>query len=623
MTSRAARAALAAALPLALLAGACRDKPEPAPASPSPTATATASASAAAPTKVPSPLASLSAAAAERALKALEALVAAAPAGRGDAHPAYLELRRAIASGAPLWRRRGSIGGEVLFGPERSIDEGGGAMLRLDRALVQGDGEAFRRECLQVDRAARVLAEEATRVEVGAQVVQNALSLAAYDLGALALESTAGLPEGPAAVLADLRGTLDFIDNSSRALAEGAGPEAAATLTDVRAALEPLRVRLDAAQTSLDLNDRASFVLQTGRLGAAVRRFGQRRLPYRPRVATAKDEFEEPVSALTLPAPRLGARGEVPREEAYAALGRVLFFDRRLSKGNLRSCASCHTPEKGFADGLARPKSLEATIELRHTPSLLYTSLHAAQLWDGRTLTAERQALGVIHARAEMGLSESELLAALSAVPDYRARFGALPEPGITAANVGRALVAFEVAALVPADAPIDRFARGEENALTAEQRRGLDVFAGKGRCARCHIPPFFGGSRPRDFAVPVFAAIGVPADSKGKALDPDRGRAAVTGRAIDEGAFKTPTVRDVALTAPYFHNGQFATLEEVVDFYDKGGGAGLGLSVPSQDPEVRKLGLSKEETQALLAFMREGLRDRTPPEKLPERAPK
>jgi len=619
MTFRAAHAAIAA-VSLALLAGACRDKPEGAPARPSPST----SASPAAPPEPLAPLAALSADPALRAQRALEALLANLPAGRGDAHPAYLDLRRAVAAGAPLWRRRGTVGGEVLFGPERSIDEGGGAMLRLDRALVAGDHEAVRREGAQVDRAVRLFVEEARRVPVSPQAVQSALSLAAYDLGALALESTAGLPEGPAAVLADLRGTLDFIDDGARTLATGAGTDAASSaLSAVRTAIDPLRDRLDTAQTSLDLQDRAWFVLQTGRLGAAVRRLGHPRLPYRPRVSIAEREIEEPVSALTLPAPRLGPRGEVSRDEAYASLGRLLFFDRRLSRGNVRSCASCHTPEKGFADGLVRPKSLESSIELRHTPTLLYTSLHAAQLWDGRTLTAASQALGVIHARAEMGLSEDELLSALSAVPDYQARFAALPEPGITAANVGRALVAFEVAALVPADAPLDRFARGEEGALSAEQRRGLDVFAGKGRCARCHIPPFFGGSRPRDFAVPVFAAIGVPEDPKGKALDPDRGRGAVTGRAIDEAAFKTPTVRDAARTAPYFHNGRFATLEEVVDFYDKGGGQGLGLSVPSQDPEVRKLGLSKEETQALLAFMREGLLDRTPPEKLAERVPK
>jgi cytochrome c peroxidase len=576
------------------------------------------------------PLGAIAEDAAKRGRLALEALLAAPPAGRGDDHPAYLDLRRAIASAAPLWRRPGSIGGEALFGPLRSVDEVGGAMARLDAALVKGDVEALRREGGMIQRVLRLLGDEATRVPVSPSNAATALSLAAYDLGALALESTAGLPDGPSAVLADLRGTLDFIEHGARALAEEAGPAAGAALPAVRDAIGPLRAQLDAARSSLDLENRAGFVLQTGRLGVALRRLDAAaglpaRLPYRPRVASVEREIDEPICALTVPAPRLGPDGAPPRDEAYAELGRHLFFDRRLSPGAVRACATCHVPAKGYADGLARPRSLEQGTILRHTPTLLYTSLHAAQMWDGRTLTAARQALGVIHARAEMGLSEKELLDTLGAVEDYRARFAALPEPGITAENVGRALAAFEIHALAPADAPIDRFARGEEDALSAEERRGLDVFAGKGRCARCHIPPLFGGSRPRDFAVPVFAVIGVPEGPEGKALDPDRGRGAITHRAIDEGAFKTPTVRDVARTAPYFHNGKFATLEDVVRFYDKGGGAGLGLRVENQDPEVRKLGLSPEEIRALVVFMTEGLRDRTPPEALADRmaAPK
>ena len=335
------------------------------------------------------------------------------------------------------------------------------------------------------------------------------------------------------------------------------------------------------------------------------------RLPYPPRIPAAGGGSAEPVSILTLPAPRRSAVSAADRR-ALARVGRDLFFDKRLSRGGVRSCASCHDPARWFTDGLVAPASLDPTDgALRHTPTLLYTSLHAAQLWDGSVLTAESQAIHVIHRRAEMGLSPGEIATALAAVPAYERALGSPP----SAARVAQALVAFEIEALVPGDAPIDRLARGDAAALTTEQQRGLDVFAGKGRCARCHVPPLFGGSRPTDFAVPVFAAIGVPETPAGRALDPDRGRALVPHRADGEHAFKTPTVRDVAKTAPYFHNGRFPRLEDVISFYDKGGGRGLGLDVKNQDPDVRPLSLTPEETRALLVFLREALLDATPPE--------
>jgi len=562
----------------------------------------------------PSPLADLSAGPARRGLVALVALADAMPRGRGDDNGHYLELRRALAAGAPLWRRPESLGGEVVFGPLRSRDESGGALLRLDAALVAGDAAAAGPEMASIQRALRLFESEASRIPPAPRVVAQTASLAAYELGALALESSQGLPEGPAAVLADLRGTLDYIAAAAAVLADAASPGAKAELSAALDLVTRLRTRLDVAKTSNDLHDRASFVLDTGHLGAALRRLAKAaglpaRLPYQPRFSRGA-QADEPISALTLPAGR-------PFSEAESSLGRILFFDKRLSKNNSRSCATCHAPERGFADGLARPPSLDPAVTLRHTPTLLYAPLSAAFLWDGRALTPERQALGVIHARAEMGRSDAELEKAMRAAGDLRPLFDALPTPGPTAQNVARALAAFESSALVPADAPIDLFARGDEAALSTLERRGLDVFAGKGRCARCHIPPSFGGSRPTDFAVPVFATIGVPDRPSGKTLDPDPGRGAITGRPADERAMKTPTLRDIARTAPYFHHGAFPTLEDVVDLYDRGGGKGIGLSVANQDPDVRPLSLSADERAALLAFLRTALLDRAPPERL------
>ncbi len=252
------------------------------------------------------------------------------------------------------------------------------------------------------------------------------------------------------------------------------------------------------------------------------------------------------------------------------------------------------------------PISLDPTVPLRrNTPSLLYVPLEARLTWDGRVRTADRQALMVIHTPSEMGSTDAEMTRAIAADSTYAASFRAAFDDGITPQNVGLALAAFESKTFVPGSAPIDRFARGDDAALPTDARAGLDVFAGKARCARCHVPPVFGGSRPPDFTAPVFAVLGVPTSPNGNAVDGDLGRG--------DGAFRTPTVRNASRTAPYFHHGRYATLEQVVEFYDRGGGRGLGLTVPNEDPEIRPLHLSAEEKRVLLVFMRESLTE-TPP---------
>jgi len=317
----------------------------------------------------------------------------------------------------------------------------------------------------------------------------------------------------------------------------------------------------------------------------------------------------EPVHALTVPKPR-PARAIVDLERA-AELGAKLFRDERLSRRRDRSCLSCHDPKLGWADGKERPKSLDPKVTLRHTPSLLYAPLAAALLWDGRTLTPDDQALGVIRAHAELGGDPEALAATLGKTDDGRR--GLEAAGGVSARGIALALAAYEARELVPARAPIDRFARGDDAALDEDVLRGLDVFAGKGRCARCHAPPVFGGSRPPDFLTVTFANLGLTRGPGSKELDPDRGRGERTGLAAQEHAMKTPSIRGAAESPPYFHNGAFPTLAAVVDFYDQGGGRGLGLEVANQDPDVRKLGLEKGEREALLGFLRIALSEPRP----------
>lgn len=541
-----------------------------------------------------------------------------------DVGSAYFALRHDLASAAPLLRARGSMACEVLFGPPRSVKEAGGARLLLDGAIARGDLAEAARQVQQIERGLLLAEAELDRSGLALEPAANALSEAAYELGALLLEATPDLPADTEAILADTTGTIDGIVLGGQAIAEQLGVSDSNT-SALRRIEERLIQQLHMASPPSPLHDRAGLALATGRLGAALRGIAAKggvrtRLPYLARVPVAEQGALEPVSILTLPGPRRAAESAAERH-ALAAVGRQLFFDKRLSRGDVRACSSCHQPERGFADGIPRAASLDPAVPaLRHTPTLLYTSLAAAQLWDGGTVSPASQALAVIHRRAEMGLDAAELAAKLGAIPAYR---DALSDGAgqVSPARAAAALVAFESEALAPADAPIDRFARGDEGALSPEMRRGLDVFASRGRCARCHVPPSFGGSRPLDFAVPVFAVIGVPDAPTGHALalalDPDRGRALVTHQGADEHAFKTPTVRDVARTAPYFHHGRFARLEDVVRFYDEGGGRGLGLDVPNQDPDVRPLKLSAEEQRALLVFLREALLDATPPERL------
>jgi len=528
-------------------------------------------------------------------------------------------LRRAVARGVWAWREVAASAVDVIVGPPRVGDDGAGAMARLDRALAVGDARGAAAARTQVERGLVLLVGEATRRrgELDRRAVAQALSDAAYDLGLMALEATPGTPEREEAVRADVAGLLDGITDGARALASWGLPD-----PSVAAALAEVERRTAALAEKVrgPFDDRARFVVETGSLGVAVRRLaGARRLrvraPYAPRVPVdGVPPDEQPVSALTVPAPRRAREPLDPETlAARVALGAALFRDRRLSRDGVRACVDCHQPARAFTDGERTPRSLLPSAPIRrNTPTLLYASLSPALFWDGRAITGEGQALAVLHAAAEMGLSDEEVVAALAGDRALVAAFGrAFSREGLTAQTVARALATYEEQALVPASAPIDRFARGEDGALDAAVRRGLDVFVTVGRCARCHVPPSFGGARPPDFSVPVYAVIGAPSSPRGATLDADRGRAAVTGRDVDRGAMRTPALRNVGATAPYLHHGAFPTLDDVLSLYDDGGGRGRGLTVDNQDPDVRPLHLTATQRSDLVALLRRGLADR------------
>jgi len=285
----------------------------------------------------------------------------------------------------------------------------------------------------------------------------------------------------------------------------------------------------------------------------------------------------------------LGLEGELPAaSEAEVALGRKLFFDPLLSLDRRVSCASCHEPERGFAG--AQPTSLGVGGQrtLRNAPSLFNRGLGTRHMWDGRAPTLREQVLLPIVDAREMGLELPAALARLSESQDYRARFQAAYSAAPDEQNLARALTAF-VARLTLGDSPIDRFRIDSDfAALTREERSGLWFYESRGQCWRCHSGPNFSDEEFHNTGVGAKDGVAEP------------GRAAITLDEADRGRFKTPTLRGVALTAPYMHDGSEASLEDVVAFYRRGGNPNAHLA-----PEIAPIEMSDEDAKNLVAFLR------------------
>lgn len=271
---------------------------------------------------------------------------------------------------------------------------------------------------------------------------------------------------------------------------------------------------------------------------------------------------------------------------ARVELGRTLFFDPRLSGTNTMSCATCHDPDKGWSDG--RPVAVgDAGQPLaRGTLSIMNSGFATILMWDGRAATLEAQALAPITATDEMNQPMPLLLQELRAVKGYIPLFEqAYPGEGITEATVAKALAAFQ-RSIVSGQSPFDRWRRGQPDAMSESAQRGFFLFRNKANCAVCHMD--------FNFTDDDFHNIGVRDVGA-----PDPGRSAVTRNPLHRSAFKTPGLRDVALTAPYMHNGLYATLDEVVEHYDRGGDSADNLS-----GHIKPLRLSTQDKADLVAFM-------------------
>ncbi|TDW52345.1 cytochrome c peroxidase [Flavobacterium sp. 270] len=289
-----------------------------------------------------------------------------------------------------------------------------------------------------------------------------------------------------------------------------------------------------------------------------------------------------------------------------AVLGEKLFYDQKLSKNKDRSCATCHHPEKAFTDGLKTNVSLNGSNLMRNTPTLTYASLQNAQFWDMRQLDLEKQSMDVIQNKDEMHGSLQDIHAQILLDDGYIKLFKkAYPKTAKPEAWQIQNAIASYVRSLNSFDSKFDLYMRGQQNNLTNQEIEGMNLFMGKAKCATCHFTPLFNGTVPPSYSKTEHEVIGIPKDISGKSLSPDTGRYLYNQMPQLVGAFKTPTLRNAAITAPYMHNGVYKTLEEVVAFYNKGGGKGLGYAVDNQTLPFDELKLNVKEEKALVVFMK------------------
>lgn len=343
-------------------------------------------------------------------------------------------------------------------------------------------------------------------------------------------------------------------------------------------------------------------------------------------LAPSPSSAARPVSPPALaPLPPPPSPPENPTTPEKVALGKNLFFDRRLSGDGTMSCATCHDPETGFADALPISLSYPTTRNWRNSPGLVNAAYRKTLFRDGRSSSLEEQALFPMMSPFEMNRNLDYVEEVLKTVPAYVEAFRSVFGGEITRQRVAMAIAAFE-RTLLSRDTPLDRHLRGEPEALSARQRAGLELFLGKAGCATCHNGPNLTDER--------FHNLGVPEEPKAKedprvlatarfvgkvsgfaeyrTLTEDPGRFLVTRAPEDWKAFATPPLREVASTAPYMHNGALATLDDVIDFYDRGGGD------PKKSPMLRPLGLSREEKESLREFLATGLSGRMPESRPP-----
>ena len=314
--------------------------------------------------------------------------------------------------------------------------------------------------------------------------------------------------------------------------------------------------------------------------------------------------------SMTLPLGLQASSAYVPDDNPMnadkIALGRFLYYDKRLSKDASIACASCHNPFHGFTDPARTSSGVGFKLGARNSPTVINRLFSAEQFWDGRAPDLEAQSHGPLTNPVEMAMgSNDEVVARVQAVAGYKPLFAkAFGDETIDLDRIGKAIAAFE-RTVVSGNSAYDRYQAGDKDAMSASAVRGMALFNGKANCKACHTG--------FNFTDETYQDIGVGMDKP----KPDAGRFDVTKKDEDRGKFKTPTLRNVAQTAPYMHDGSEETLAAVIDFYDRG-----GIANPNLSKEIKPLHLSAQEKQDLAAFLQAltgEVMNATPPESLPK----
>lgn len=346
-----------------------------------------------------------------------------------------------------------------------------------------------------------------------------------------------------------------------------------------------------------------------------------------------------PGSAINLGAPTLFETGAFNRffynprgtdpdfSSEAAALGKALFFDPVLSENNKRACASCHRPELAFTDGMKTSSGfLEGEKLTRNAPTILNAALQRNYFFDMRADHLEGQIGHVLNNKKEMQSSFESTVKKLNSSPEYvdwfKRAFNGKEDTIISKTSIENAISEYE-RTLVSLNSKFDKNIRGEENSFTKNEKSGFNIFMNKGRCATCHYLPLFNSVVPPQYTRSEFEIIGTTKTGDLNHPEPaeDQGRGGLYGTKIFMHAFKTPTLRNIALTAPYMHNGGFENLQQVIEFYNRGGGTGLGLDFPNQTLPGDSLQLTDKEKKSLEAFLNT-LTDTTNMTSVPHRLP-
>lgn len=305
-----------------------------------------------------------------------------------------------------------------------------------------------------------------------------------------------------------------------------------------------------------------------------------------------KTEVESDPELLKVPLglPPLPVPKDNPMTAAKVELGKMLYFDKRLSKDGTISCATCHDPQTAWTDHEPTSTGTGKGVGTRNSPTVINAAYAPAQFWDGRAKTLEEQALGPIENPIEMGHKLDAMIADLSKLDGYKERFQKVFGTGITEEGIAKAIAAFE-RTILSGNSPYDRFDKeGDEKALNEAQKRGLEVFK-DAWCVTCHSPPLFSNG--------AYYNAGVGMDKE----EPDQGRKDVTGRDSDLGKFRVPALREVANTWPYFHDGSVAKLGDAVALMAAGGTDDPSVSVMLQ--AVRKAKLTEQDQKDLVEFLK------------------